>query len=185
MIADLGVVASYTEALFEAAKKKGILDQFAESIRQIQKSLTPESQARIKSVLESPNIAREKKEAVFVKLYGGRVDGMFLNFVRLLIKRNRLEAYDAVLDQFLLKYDEHRGFFRAEIVTAVELSAEEKQRMTAALGRSLGKTLLIDFKVDSSVVGGVRFKCGDILIDTTIARGLAALRTRLKSASVL
>ncbi|MCC6546003.1 ATP synthase F1 subunit delta [Candidatus Sumerlaeota bacterium] len=185
MKADLGVVASYTEALFEAAKKKGVLDTLAENVRQIQKSLTPESQGRIKAVFESPNIAREKKEAVFVKLYGGRVDALFLNFVRMLIKRGRLEVYEPALELFLQKYDEHRGFLRAEVVTAVEPSAEEKQRMTSALNRSLGKTLLIDFKVDSSVIGGVRFKSGDILIDTTIARGLAALRTKLKGASVL
>ena len=184
MKADLGVVASYTDALFQTALKRGSLERLATDIRGLQNSLTAESREKLTQVFESPNIPREKKESVFVKLYGGRVDELFVNFARMLIRRGRLEVLRPSIDLFLQRYDEHRGFLRATVVTAIALTDGEKERLRTAMSRSLGKTLLIDYKVDPGVIGGVRFQCGDVLIDSTISRSLTTLRARLKSTDV-
>jgi F-type H+-transporting ATPase subunit delta len=67
----------------------------------------------------------------------------------------------------------------AEVYVAVPLDAARQHALTEALERATGRKLDVKVYVDESVVGGVRAKIGDVVIDGSLARRLGELRTRV------
>ena len=74
------------------------------------------------------------------------------------------------------------GPSRAGIVSAVELTAEEQADLRRMLTQQHGEGLVFDFRVDPALLGGLRVRVGDRLIDTSVASRLALLRESLASA---
>lgn len=69
----------------------------------------------------------------------------------------------------------------AEVSVAVPLDEAQTASLKAALERATGKTLDLKVFVDETVVGGVRAKIGDTVIDGSLAKRLDDLRTRVGS----
>jgi F-type H+-transporting ATPase subunit delta len=69
----------------------------------------------------------------------------------------------------------------AEVRVAVALDDERRQALVAALEEATGLRLDVNFIVDESVVGGVRARIGDTVIDGSIVRRLNDLRARAAS----
>ncbi len=67
----------------------------------------------------------------------------------------------------------------AEVFVAQPIDDAKKQALTAALERATGKKLDVKVIVDASVVGGVRAKIGDTVIDGSLAKRLDDLRSRV------
>lgn len=67
----------------------------------------------------------------------------------------------------------------AEVHVAVPLDDAQRDRLREALERATGKKLDIKVYVDESVVGGVRARIGDTVIDGSLARRLDEIRTRV------
>ncbi|MEU8221055.1 F0F1 ATP synthase subunit delta [Kribbella sp. NPDC048915] len=67
----------------------------------------------------------------------------------------------------------------ATVRVAVDLTAAERDRLAAALGRQYGRDIQLNVIVDPSVVGGVRVDIGDEVIDGTIAARLDDARRRI------
>jgi len=71
---------------------------------------------------------------------------------------------------------------KAEITSAFELSENEKEALRQSLSKQFSGDLSFSFKVDPSIMGGLRVRVGDRLIDTSVASRLTALRESLTSA---
>ena len=67
----------------------------------------------------------------------------------------------------------------AEVYVAEALDEPRQRALVEALERNTGKRLDVQMFVDPSVVGGVRAKIGDTVIDGSVARRLQELRTRV------
>jgi F-type H+-transporting ATPase subunit delta len=180
---DRTLAASYSKALFNAALKAGVEAQIADQAEQIERVVLREK--KFMAFMEAPNIPRDAKEQIFQKVFGPTYHRLLIDFVRLLIRRGRLDYFFAALDGVQDCYREHIGLKSAEVVSAVPLIAADQERLKAILERHTGKKLSIKWQVDAEVLGGIRFRCGDILIDTTLSNGLRLLRSELASARVV
>jgi len=69
-----------------------------------------------------------------------------------------------------------RGQVLAEVTSAIALTPEQTDRLTAAIGRIYGRGVRLNVVVDPSVLGGLSVRVGDELIDGTIATKLEQAR---------
>ncbi|MBY5163359.1 ATP synthase F1 subunit delta [Salsipaludibacter albus] len=69
----------------------------------------------------------------------------------------------------------------AEVTVAAPLDDASREKLRTALERATGKSLDLKVQVDPSVVGGVRARIGDTVIDGSVAGRLAAVRTALSA----
>ncbi len=70
---------------------------------------------------------------------------------------------------------------KAEITSAVALSNEEQEQLRSALAARHGNSLTFTFSVDPSLLGGLRVRVGDSLVDTSVASRLQTMRESLAS----
>jgi F-type H+-transporting ATPase subunit delta len=75
--------------------------------------------------------------------------------------------------------DTHRGIERAELVSAVALSAEQQSKVEAMLKEMVGKDISLTVRVDPTILGGIVAKVGDRVIDGSTRSKLEGLRREL------
>lgn len=68
---------------------------------------------------------------------------------------------------------------KASVTTAVELSYDEKKRLVEVIHQKFGEGLTINFSVDSEILGGIRIKIGDTLIDHSFKKILKTLEEKV------
>lgn len=97
----------------------------------------------------------------------------------MLIAADRAGDVSAIATRVAERAAEQRDSELAEVAVAVELDERQRQELKAALERATGKKLELRVHVDPTVLGGVRAKIGDIVIDGSIAKRLDDIRTKI------
>jgi F-type H+-transporting ATPase subunit delta len=97
----------------------------------------------------------------------------------MLIGAERIGHLDEVSTALAEQSAEDRDLTFAEVQVAQPLSEAQTTALQAALERVTGNRLTMRVVVDPSVVGGVRARIGDTVIDGSVARRIAQLRTRI------
>jgi F-type H+-transporting ATPase subunit delta len=75
--------------------------------------------------------------------------------------------------------DEGLGQVRAQVRTAVALTAEERRQIAERLSRAVGKRVLIEEHVDRSLLGGFVAQIGSLILDGSLDGQLSRIRERL------
>jgi F-type H+-transporting ATPase subunit delta len=76
--------------------------------------------------------------------------------------------------------DELKNIARASLVSATEISSETVEKIRATLSKMTGKDIVLDVKVDQSLIGGVVSRIGDLVLDGSIKTQLLNMRESLK-----
>lgn len=97
----------------------------------------------------------------------------------LVIAADRVGELTAIATEVALRASASRDEMFAEVYVAVPLDDARKTALKAALERATGRRLDLRFIVDDSVVGGVRARIGDNVIDGSLLRRLTDLRGRV------
>lgn len=165
----------YAQAAFRLALEKGELDSWQASLRKIADMTTDE---KLVALLENPKLPFDAKKAVLAERLG-KIDPLALNLAYLLVHKERLDIAGDISQQYDRLLDTHYGFEHVEVVTALSLDDEDRERISNQFGEIIGRKVIIDAQVDPSIVGGIKAKIGDTLIDGSIRTRLQALRKSL------
>ena len=103
------------------------------------------------------------------------------NLLLLMLQEGELDLIPDVASALSQQVSGQRAPLQADIMSAIELSAGEQESLRKMLIQQHGEGLVFRFSVDPSLLGGLRVRVGDRLIDTSMASRLAALRESLSS----
>jgi F-type H+-transporting ATPase subunit delta len=141
---------------------------------------TLNSSEELRNVLSNPAVPAPKKRAIVEKL--GEVlklSRIGQNFLFVLIDNRRMGILKEVLDTFEAMLDEQQGIVRAEVTTAAELPAAERELLESALATLTGKRVRARYDVDSALIGGVRTRIGSTIYDGSVQEQLRQIRQEL------
>ena len=68
---------------------------------------------------------------------------------------------------------EHRNLVVALVQSAIELSADQKAKLAAALSKQVGQPVRVNVETNPKVIGGVSIRFRDELIDGTVISRMA------------
>ena len=173
----------YAEALADAvfAPDSGLSPE--EAITQLQSAAALVKDSKdLELVLLSPAVSRSRKNAVISKLAEGLgLHKLIRNFLLVVVSHRRTPELPSMEQNFELAVDRRTGWIPADITSAHELSPEQRERIEHILGSKLGKFIRAHYKVDPSVIGGIRAHVASKEYDATVRGKLESMRRRLIS----
>lgn len=165
----------YARAIFEIARDKNQLDRWQSDLGRIS-ALYGDSD--IRPILEAPRIRTEDKARLLREKLAG-IEPLALNLVMLLTAKDRLRLIPDIIEEYADLLNTHRGIERADVITAIPLTEEEKNQIKASIKALTGKEILLRSEVDPELLGGVIIRYNDRLIDGSTRSRLKALRSQL------
>ena len=92
---------------------------------------------------------------------------LLINFLEVLAEDGLLNRLDTIVEDYQFGLIEANVLYEAEISSASPLSSEFKEKIKSFIGQRWGENYLLDYQVDNKLIGGIRLKINDAIIDTT------------------
>ena len=168
----------YSRALFEVAKEAGELEKIETDIKKFQSLL--DNSAEITNFIQNPTQTIETQNRVFDILSEKLgFEKNLKNFFLLLIQKRRIFFVRKILQSFMKLCSKNRGEIKASLISSKELSSNELEDISKELSSSMGSTIKFDYKVDQSLIGGLKLQLGSFMIDTSIKNKLKKYEQRM------
>ena len=129
----------------------------------------------LKSVLHSPAIAAEQKILIIEDIFANRISEVVVNLLKLVAEKNRFNEFEQIIEAFKLEIDNINGVQRIQVISAIELIEEHKNKIIEKLHAKLNKTIVADWQIDTNIIAGLIIKIDDNVIDTSIKNKLENL----------
>jgi F-type H+-transporting ATPase subunit delta len=171
------VARRYARAAFDLAVSSGQEEEWLRDLKTMESILT---QPELASLLENPAVPFGEKREVIERALAG-FDPLRRNFAYVLVEHGRASTISDVVAEFQKDLNAHQGIAVAEVTTAVPLDEAESRAVARRLEQLVGKRIILEKKVDPSILGGVIARIGDRLVDGSIAGQLESLRRELTS----
>ncbi|QIB65594.1 F0F1 ATP synthase subunit delta [Kineobactrum salinum] len=168
----------YAKAAFEYARDHDSLTQWSEQLGTIAAvSMEPRIQAR----LTDPARAAQEQVELLAGVCGDTLDTATRNFLAILADNKRLALLPQVHHLFVQFKANFEKSVEVEVVSAFDLEQDMTSKLSAALGRKLERQVNVRTTTDSSLLGGVLIRAGDLVIDGSVRGRLKKLAAAMNS----
>jgi F-type H+-transporting ATPase subunit delta len=123
----------------------------------------------------------EAKMALAHSLFGTKVSSAAMEITKHLVALPRGRRVSDALSQAASVVADQQGLGLAEVRVASSLAAAQETSLRETLKKRFGRDHYLDVVVDPEVIGGVRIRVGDVVIDASVSKQLSDMRIQLAS----
>lgn len=174
---DATIGRNYAETLLVLAKREKKAEEWGTLIESVAEGMREDRM--LHTFLESPKIAAARKIQILQKALGERVPHLFLRFLETVITKRRQMVIPAIALEYRALIDESEDRVHATVIVAREPEEPEKDALKRQLSRLFGKKIVPHYSLNPAILGGVIVKVGDTVMDGSVRRRLASLRSRM------
>jgi F-type H+-transporting ATPase subunit delta len=160
-----------------AAERGGGLDDVEDELFRFGRIAAGSSELR--AALADRVAGNDAKSALLGTLLGGRANPVTERLVIRLVTAPRGRSLESGIESLSKLAAARRDRTVAEVVSAVPLSDRQRERLGAALARIYGRQVHLNLDVDPEVLGGVRVRVGDEVINGSVADRLDEAARRM------
>lgn len=172
----------YAKALFMAAKGRNLIEKAYEQFDVLKQVL--QKDRALLDFLTAPQVPDERKLELVNNVFGPRIEKLFVEFLFILMDKHRIGYLPQIIDTFERLVEVEKGIVRVRVITAVQLSPDEERDATARLSARTGRKVLMEKKVDPSIMGGMIVIIDDEIIDGSVRHGLKMIEEQLGKVKV-
>lgn len=170
------IARPYAEATFARALETDSLDKWAEMLDLLVQLVTnPE----IAGLLSSHRLDQEQMSSLMLDVAGDELIDEGQNLVRLLVDNGRLVIAPEINVLFTEMKNAHQGALEVMVSSAYVLKPAQEKHLAEALSKKLGREIHITSEKNPDLLGGVKIRAGDMVIDGTVAGQLKQLANEL------
>ncbi len=175
----------YAHSLFDLANQAGGGEKVAETgdeLEQICELARGDQQFR--EFLHSPIIDKDKRGASLQAILQDRVSDLALRFMLVLNAKERLGHLEPIAGAFDQLVQASQGRVEVDLFTAAPLGGEQLAALGERIKAAIGKEPVLHAYTEQAMIGGVKLRIGDQLIDGSVATRLRRMRGQLLSGSI-
>lgn len=167
------VSKTYGDALFEVAVEEGTIDSMMEEVEAVQ-GILRENEEYVR-LLNHPKIPVEEKFSMMKETFDGKLSNQLMGLFTTVVEKGRFSEIEDILAYFLEEVREYKKIGSADVISARELSEEERAGVEKKLLETTSyESFRMNYQVDASLIGGMMIRIGDRVVDSSI-------RTKLNS----
>jgi len=168
------IAQRYAEALVELVKDgKLTYEKVSADIKTVLQTL--KTSFDLQEFLTNPLISIEDKKEVAARVFTDEIDTLVLNFIKILIDKDRFCQFEAVSEAYDKILDKINNVSRIKVTSAVALGEDAKKRLKEKLENKLSKKVTFDWEISPEIIAGLVIQMGDNVIDTSLKHKLEDL----------
>lgn len=165
------LASRYAKSLIDLAVEQNSLEETLKDVQLMDSTIR--SSSEFASVLKSPVIKADKKDAIIDAILGQRMSILTKSFVKLLTAKGREGTLAEMATSFLSQYRTMKHISQVTLITAAPVSEEVKESIRSKVALAMpGQSVELSTKVDPDLIGGFVLELGDKLVDASIRRDL-------------
>lgn len=172
MTGNTNIARPYAVAAFEQATAKNAVGAWGEMLRLAASFFNDKQFCKL---LINPQLTQEQLTTLFVELLADKLDAERKNFIRLLGQYQRLN----VLPEIAALFEEYRldqeKKIKVEVLAATPLTENYLQKISQQLTKRFQRQVILESKVDPTLIAGAIIRAGDTVIDGTVRGKLTRL----------
>jgi F-type H+-transporting ATPase subunit delta len=174
--------AVYARSLYELAEEAGGHDKILEIADEIEQVCELAVGDRsFKEFLGSPIVDRGRRGDALRNIFRERVTDLVLRFLLVLNDRGRLGHLEAIGDAYTRLVQEAFGRVEVDVFTPGALEPDQVETLKQRIQTILGKEPVMYTYTEPAMIGGVKLRIGDQLIDGSVAARLKHIRRQFLS----
>jgi F-type H+-transporting ATPase subunit delta len=166
---------AYARALFSVAAAEGSISEVEDELFRFSRLL--EANDELRSTLTDPQIQVSRRQQIVEDILGGKANPITVSLVSMVVGTGRSGDLSAIIAELVRLSAAEANKEVAEVRSAIELTADQRERLAVALGQATGKQVEIKVIVDPSVLGGIVAQVGDTVIDGSVRTRLEQLKS--------
>lgn len=175
----LAVARPYAAALLDLAGEAGVADQVRDELAEIERLLAED--AAFREFLTDPAIDTQERTTSLERMFRGRAHDLVVDTLQVMNRKGRIALVPAMAAGYRAAHDRLAGRVEVRVTSAVELSAEQRRQLTAAIAAGTGLTPSLVEQVDPALLGGLVVVLGDRKADASVATRLRNLSEALRA----
>ena len=169
----------YAGALYALAREENSEKQLLEQLTVLDTAFRQEPE--FIRLLSMDNITKEERCRILDGSFRGKIHPYVLNFLKILTEKGYMRHFGDCCKAFRREYNQDHGIVEVSAVAAVALTKDQSERLAQKLAKVTGKTVDLQNRVDSAVMGGVRLDFDGKRLDDTVAQHLESIGRLLKN----
>ena len=169
----------YAQALYDLVKDEADTKQILDQLEALDQAFTQEP--AFLGLLRTPELSKPERCGILDDSFRGKVHPYLLNFLKLLTEKGPISCFHDCCKAYRQQYYLDNGILPVQAVTAVPMTQEQTEKLTAKLSEMTGKTVALSCKTDPDVLGGVCLNYDGKQVDGTVKSRLDAVRKLLKN----
>lgn len=172
------LIKRYTQGLVNSIKDETEFSTLSRDLSDFQRHL--HEQKELRNVLISPFLSATKRVKIadeFLSKTSYR--GKTKRFIRLLVENSRLELLSEIMDCLPEAWNEEKGIDTYEVASVVPLSKSQRKRLAEKLEALEKKPVVLKFRIDPELLGGLWIKRRNIVYDISLKGYLTKLKEKI------
>ncbi|MDA7770046.1 ATP synthase F1 subunit delta [Candidatus Pelagibacter sp.] len=168
----------YSLALYELATEANMLNEIEIHSTSIINLITLSKD--FNSLIKNPTNNQEDQRNALSKISEQyKLNVLLTKFLSFLISKRRLFYVDKILKSFVETCSIKRGELKAELTSAKDLTENEVNNIKKELTKNFSSKIKLNYKHDTSLIGGLIVKVGSTMVDTSIKNKLQQIENRM------
>ncbi len=130
-------------------------------------------------LMTNPAINADRRGPSIEAIFKGQVSDLTYRLLQVLNRKQRLDHLPGVAAAYDQILKAERGEVDVDVYAATTLDAQQIDRIGQRIGQIIGRKALVRPHVEESMIGGLKLRVGDQLIDASVATQLRKLKQNM------
>jgi F-type H+-transporting ATPase subunit delta len=168
----------YSLALYELATEANMLNEIEDHSSSIINLIVKSEDFR--SLIKDPTNNKEDQLNALNKISEQyKLNEQLTKFLSFLITKRRFFYVDKILKSFIETCSIKRGELKAKLTSAKDLTEKEVNNIKEELTKNFSSKIKLNYRHDSSLIGGLIMQVGSTMVDTSIKNKLQQIENRM------
>ena len=177
MAINKGIIKKYTQALFKVAVKENDINQISDRLHNIRSIL--KSVPELNQLLITRRVQVQDKINMLKNILGDNISNIEMDLMVLLMENGHMMLFGEVVKRFDYLLEKESKVVKVQITSSSILSDDEVQRIISKIENNIQKEVEVKTETDESIIGGIKLRVGNTLIDGSIYSHLQKMRDTL------
>ena len=170
----------YSEALFNVGVESQSEAEVKDSLINVCNAIR--NSAEFRSFLLSKRVSNSDKAKATKEVFRNSCHKIVSEFIAVCKRENLVKIIPLLSKHYSLMLSDKKNIVNVTADVTIDLSEDRKAELKKLLDQSLKKNTEISFKVNPDLIGGIRLRVGNELVDASIGNHLRNMRQKMLDA---